>query len=92
MTKERRTAMARVISDMIKDIEESKINDMKKLMSEYVIPCMTRSEFDNVGSANCTIFHLCRQCCYIIQSLQQEITNNCKFYLTGSTYGKGNRQ
>lgn len=45
MTKERRTAMARVISDMIKDIEESKINDMKKLMSEYAIPCMTRSEF-----------------------------------------------
>lgn len=40
MTKEQRTAMARVISDMIKAdniIEESEIKDMKKLMSEYAI-------------------------------------------------------
>ncbi len=40
MTKEQRTAMARIISDMIKAdniIEESEIKDMKKLMSEYVI-------------------------------------------------------
>lgn len=38
MTKEQRTAMARIISDMIKAdniIEESEIKDMKKLMSEY---------------------------------------------------------
>ena len=57
MTKERRTAMARVISDMIKDIEKSEINDMKKLMSEYAIPCMKRSEFPlrQRCSANCTI-------------------------------------
>lgn len=40
MTKEPRTAMARIISDMIKAdniIEESEIKDMKKLMSEYAI-------------------------------------------------------
>ena len=40
MTKEHRTAMARIISDMIKAdniIEESEIKDMKKLMSEYAI-------------------------------------------------------
>ena len=40
MTKEQRTAMARIISDMIKAdniIEESEIRDMKKLMSEYAI-------------------------------------------------------
>ena len=40
MTKEQRTAMARIISDMIKAdniIEESEIKDMKKLMSEYAI-------------------------------------------------------
>lgn len=37
MTREQRTAMARIISDMIKAdniIEESEIRDMKKLMSE----------------------------------------------------------
>lgn len=40
MTKEQRTAMARIISDMIKAdniIEESEIKDMKKLMSEYSV-------------------------------------------------------
>ena len=40
MTKEQRTAIARIISDMIKAdniIEESEIRDMKKLMSEYSI-------------------------------------------------------
>ena len=40
MTKEQRTATARIISDMIKAdniIEESEIKDMKKLMSEYSI-------------------------------------------------------
>lgn len=40
MTKEQRTAIARIISDMIKAdniIEESEIKDMKKLMSEYSI-------------------------------------------------------
>lgn len=40
MTKEQRTAMARIISDMIKAdniIEESEIKDMKKLMSDYSI-------------------------------------------------------
>ena len=37
MTKEQRTAIARIISDMIKAdniIEESEIKDMKQLMSE----------------------------------------------------------
>ena len=40
MTREQRTAMARIISDMIKAdniIEESEIKDMKKLMSDYSI-------------------------------------------------------
>lgn len=40
MTHEQRTAMARIISDMIKAdniIEESEIKDMKRLMSEYAI-------------------------------------------------------
>jgi len=40
MTREVRTAMARIISDMIKAdniIEESEIKDMKRLMSEYSI-------------------------------------------------------
>ena len=40
MTKEQRTALARIISDMIKAdniIEESEIRDMKRLMSEYAI-------------------------------------------------------
>lgn len=40
MTKEQRTAIARIISDMIKAdniIEESEIRDMKRLMSEYSI-------------------------------------------------------
>lgn len=40
MTKEQRTAIARIISDMIKAdniIEESEIKDMKHLMSEYSI-------------------------------------------------------
>jgi hypothetical protein len=83
MTKERRTAMARVISDMIKDIEESEINDMKKLMSEYSIPCMTRSEFTLRQRWQCQLHYFAIfawQCCYIIQSLQQEITNNYIFY------------
>jgi len=38
MTREHRTAMGRIISDMIKAdniIEKSEIKDMKKLMSEY---------------------------------------------------------
>ena len=38
MTKEQRTAMARIISDMIKAdniIKESESKDMKKLMSYY---------------------------------------------------------
>jgi uncharacterized tellurite resistance protein B-like protein len=41
MTKEQRTAMARIISDMIKAdniIAESEIKDMKRLMSKYSIP------------------------------------------------------
>ncbi len=41
MTKEQRTAIARIISDMIKAdniIDESEIKDMKKLMSKYSIP------------------------------------------------------
>lgn len=40
MTKEQRTAMARIISDMIKAdnvIDESEIKDMKRLMSGYSI-------------------------------------------------------
>ena len=40
MTREQRTAIARIISDMIKAdniIEESEIKDMKRLMSEYSI-------------------------------------------------------
>ena len=40
MTKEQRTAIARIISDMIKAdniIEETEIKDMKKLMSECSI-------------------------------------------------------
>ena len=40
MTKEQRTAIARIISDMIKAdniIEESEIRDMKKLMAEYSV-------------------------------------------------------
>lgn len=40
MTKEQRTTIARIISDMIKAdniIEESEIRDMKKLMLEYSI-------------------------------------------------------
>ncbi len=40
MNKEQRTAIARIISDMVKAdniIEESEIKDMKKLMSEYAI-------------------------------------------------------
>ena len=40
MTKEQRTAIARIISEMIKAdniIEESEIRDMKRLMSEYSI-------------------------------------------------------
>ena len=40
MNKEQRTAIARIISDMIKVdniIEESEIKDMKILMSEYSI-------------------------------------------------------
>jgi hypothetical protein len=47
MTKEQRTAIARIISDMIKAdniIEESEIKDMKKLMSDYAI---THQEMSN---------------------------------------------
>ena len=47
MTKEQRTAIARIISDMIKAdniIEESEIKDMKRLMSEYSI---THQEMSN---------------------------------------------
>ena len=46
MTREQKTAMARIISDMIKAdiiIEESEIKDMKKLMSEYAIIPLTYS-------------------------------------------------
>lgn len=46
MTKEQRTAMARIISDMIKAdniIEESEIKDMKELMSEYAITSISNS-------------------------------------------------
>lgn len=56
MTKEQRTAMARIISDMIKAdniIKESEIKDMKKLLSEYVI-CEFHTPLQRC-SANCTI-------------------------------------
>lgn len=62
MTKEHRTAKARIINDMIKAdniIDECEISDMKTLKSEYAIPCMTKSEFcthRHSCSANCTIF------------------------------------
>ena len=51
MTKEQRTAMARIISDMIKAdniIEESEIRDMKKLMSRYAITQQDMSDARNV--------------------------------------------
>lgn len=47
MTKEQRTAMARIISDMIKAdniIEESEIKDMKQLMSKYSISRQNMNE------------------------------------------------
>ena len=47
MTKEQRTAIARIISDMIKAdkiIEESEIWDMKRLMSEYSITYQEMSD------------------------------------------------
>lgn len=47
MTREQRTAMARIISDMIKAdniIEESEVRDMKRLMSEYAITHQEMSE------------------------------------------------
>lgn len=47
MTREQRTAMARIISNMIKAdniIEESEIKDMKKLMSDYGITHLEMSE------------------------------------------------
>ena len=47
MTREQRTAMARIISDMIKAdniIEESEIRDMNRLMSEYSITHQVMSE------------------------------------------------
>ena len=47
MTREQRTAMARIISNMIKAdniIEESEIKDMKKLMSDYGITYLEMSE------------------------------------------------
>lgn len=47
MTREQRTAMARIISNMIKAdniIEESEIKDMKKLMSDYGITHQEMSE------------------------------------------------
>lgn len=51
MTKEQRTAMARIISDMIKAdniIEESEIKDMKRLMSKYSITQQDMSNARNV--------------------------------------------
>ena len=47
MTREQRTAMARIISDMIKAdniIEENEIKDMKKFMSDYGITHQEMSE------------------------------------------------
>ena len=47
MTREQRTAMARITSDIIKAdniIEESEIKDMKKLMSDYGITHQEMSE------------------------------------------------
>ena len=47
MTKEQRTAIARIISDMIKAdniIEESEIKEMKRLMSKYSITHKEMSE------------------------------------------------
>ncbi|MBQ0089426.1 MAG: hypothetical protein KBT27_08850 [Prevotellaceae bacterium] len=51
MTKEQRTAMARIISDMIKAdniIEESEIKDMKCLMSKYSITQQDMSDARNI--------------------------------------------
>lgn len=51
MTKEQRTAMARILSDMIKAdniIEESEIRDMKKMMSTYSITQQDMSEARNI--------------------------------------------
>lgn len=51
MTKEQRTAMARIISDMIKAdniIEESEIKDMKALMSKYAITKKDMSDARNI--------------------------------------------
>ena len=51
MTKEQRTAMARIISDMIKAdniIEESEIKDMKGLMAKYSITRQDMSDARNI--------------------------------------------
>ena len=55
MTKEQRTAMARIISDMIKAdniIEESEIRDMKRLMSEYSITHQEMSDARKIRFSN----------------------------------------
>ena len=55
MTKEQRTAIARIISDMIKAdniIEESEIRDMKKLMSEYAITHQEMSDARKIRFAD----------------------------------------
>lgn len=65
MTKEQRTAMARIISDMIKAdniIEESEIEDMKKLMSGYTIPCrqeVSSTPVGNVAALTALFCHFC---------------------------------
>ena len=55
MTKEQRTAMARIISDMIKAdniIEESEIKDMKRLMAEYAITHQEMSDARKIRFAD----------------------------------------
>ena len=63
MTKEQRTAMARIISDMIKaDIIIEEINDMNKLMSGYTIPCrqeVSSTLLGNVAAPTSLFCHLC---------------------------------
>lgn len=55
MTHEQRTAMARIISDMIKAdniIEESEIRDMKELMSYYSLTRQDMSDARNIRFSN----------------------------------------